>query len=317
LVCAGISVGPKKEKVETHTATLAQAKAGVRFGAGHPGVLIISDAPSPEPRPDPEPEPEPEPEPSPEPQPEPAPEPEPQPEPPPVTPSDLGVFGAAHFETDKTLPLPSALDTFRAVAAYMNENPDRAYLVVGHTDAVGTASHNLGLSDERAQSIVAYLKNDSAAWMKFYDAGKESKQWGTREDQIMLAALPHDGATRFYKRAPTGTTNADFTKAIRDFQTAQKMPATGTMDRRTREAIVKAYQQAEGTSVTIDMQTLGCGLRHLKVNTKQASEANRRVDILAFESSPIQPSPDDCRNGKHPGCKVYEAWIAEVKGNIT
>ncbi len=300
----------------------------MRFGAGHQGILIITDAahaePAPEPasepssEPHPEPAPEPKPEPAPEPSPEPHPDPEPAHEPPPITPSEKAEFAAAHFETDKTLPLPSALDTFRAVAKYMNENPEKAYLVVGHTDAVGLGTHNLGLSQERAESIVAYLRNDHAAWMKFYDAGKVSKQWGIREDQIMLHALPYGAADdqKYYKRNPTGTLNADFTKAIRDYQNAQSMPATGRMDKKTRETLVQEYQHAEGTSVTVDMEVLACGKRHLKVNTQEASEENRRVEIFAFEESPIQPSPDECRNGKHPGCKVYETWLEEVKGTI-
>jgi len=238
---------------------------------------------------------------------------------PPVTPSAKGEFSAAHFETDKTLPLPAALPTFKAIAAFANKEPNRLYLVVGHTDGVGTASHNLGLSDERAKSIVAYLKNDVGTWMAFYEgaSGQVSKKWGIREDQIMLHALPF-GGDPFYKRDPSGVTNADFTKAIRDFQRAKKQPETGTMDKKTRSVLVAEYMAAEGTTVpdAAELQTIGCGLRHKIEKTDGDSPTNRRVDVFAFETKPVQPAPDECRNGKHPGCTVYEQWLAEVKQQI-
>ena len=96
------------------------------------------------------------------------------------------------------------------------------------------------------------------------------------------------------------------------------MSPSGRADDATRRALVLEYMQAEGTTVpaSTQMQTLACGKRHLEVNTQSASAQNRRVDVFAFESADIKPSPDECKNGQHPGCKVYEAWKGAVTGGI-
>jgi hypothetical protein len=47
-----------------------------------------------------------------------------------------------------------------------------------------------------------------------------------------------------------------------------------------------------------------------------ANAANRRVDLFAFEGTGIQPPPEDCKNGKHPGCTVYAKWQGAVTGPI-
>lgn len=237
---------------------------------------------------------------------------------PPATPSARGDFGAAHFETDKSFPLPTALETFKKVAAFANKEPNRILLVVGHTDTTGTPSHNLSLSDERAKSIAAYLRNDTAAWMKMFDAGTTGKKWGMREDMHMLHALPFGAKKPYYAREPGGAINKDFEKAIRDFQKAKKQPETGTMDRKTREVLVKEYMAAEGTTVPAGMQvrTLACGQRHLADPTTGDVPENRRIDVFAFEKAPIKPDPGQCSGGKHPGCTVYDEWTKAVKGDI-
>lgn len=253
-----------------------------------------SDGPKPSPQPDPK-KPDPKPAPAPAPQPEPKqPDPPKPPDPPKATKSAQASFGAAHFETDKAFPLASALPTFKAVAALSNKEPKRILLVVGHTDAVGSTEHNVALSDERAQAIAAFLKDDVDAWMKFYAAdGHDSKQWGATESLHMAKALGFASVADFQKK-----------NSVKD-------------DDATRKALIKQYMATEGTSVPkgVDVQTLGCGEYHLLQKTQKASQANRRVDVLAFEG-PIQPPPDQCKNGQHPGCTVYDDWIKEVTGKI-
>jgi len=58
---------------------------------------------------------------------------------------------AAHFDTDKALPLPrgSRSSARRHPAA---AGARRVLMVVGHADAVGGAAHNLELSADRAQA---------------------------------------------------------------------------------------------------------------------------------------------------------------------
>jgi peptidoglycan hydrolase-like protein with peptidoglycan-binding domain len=228
----------------------------------------------------------------------------------------IGALDASHFETDKALPLPAAIPVFKAIADLLKKEPGRVLLIVGHTDSAGTAAHNMQLSDDRAQSVAAYLKDDADAWTRFYTHQDSSARWGTREEQIMLSALPF-GATPFYAGAIDGDDGTGTKAARKAFQKAKGLPDTGRSNAATRSALSLAYMQADGTTApaSANLQTLACGDRHKVEDVQGASAANRRVDLFAFESE-IKPAPDDCRNGKHPGCTVYDTWKKAVTGEI-
>ena len=230
-----------------------------------------------------------------------------EPEKPSATPSATAAFEAAHFETDKALPLPGSIPVFRALASFLAANPGRTVLVVGHTDAVGSAAHNLVLSGDRAQAVAAYLRDDAAAWMRFYGHPAASSTWGTREDQLMLSAVPHD-ATPWYGGAIDGIDGNQTRAAFRRLQQKHGLSESGKADDQTRRALILEYMGAEDTSIGEEPQILACGERHLLEDTQEASGVNRRVDVFAFESKDIQPAPEECRSGKHPGCDVYERW---------
>src|SRR5213075_2033543 len=97
------------------------------------------------------------------------PEPEPPKPPPEATPSLLATLQGIHFEFDKALPLASVIDTCRDVATRAAAEPERPIVIVGHTDNKGTKDYNLKLSNERARTISAFLRDDVEEWMKFYD----------------------------------------------------------------------------------------------------------------------------------------------------
>ena len=61
------------------------------------------------------------------------------------------------FDTDKGDIKPEANNEIANVADYMKENPTVTALVEGHTDNVGSAEHNMKLSQKRAESVVNYL----------------------------------------------------------------------------------------------------------------------------------------------------------------
>ena len=132
---------------------MAELRSGIQLRAGHSVVVVVSDlrgTPRPESGED-----------------KPALESDEPVEPPPPD-TVRAAFDAAHFETNKAFPLKDALPTFRKVASFANQNPDRNLVVVGHTDTVGDHSPNLLLSRERAQSIQAYLHDDVDVWMNTF-----------------------------------------------------------------------------------------------------------------------------------------------------
>ncbi len=283
-----VSKSPADDKSVRRAVTKAQLRAGVRLQTGRSFVLIVDAETRTEAPPNPD-----------------------------VTPSVRASFDAAHFETAKALPLPPSLPIFRGIAAYSRQDPSRPLLIVGHTDAVGSAESNLMLSDDRAQACAAFLKADAGAWMRFYAHPQKSHQWGVREDQIMLSALPF-GGTPYFAGPIDGIAGRQTDDSLRKLQNNQGLTANGKPDNQTRAALINEYMAAEGTRVEAgtSIQTLACGKRHLEVNTQSANAQNRRVDVFAFDTAPIKPLPADCRNGTHPGCTVYEAWKKEVKGPI-
>ena len=219
-----------------------------------------------------------------------------------VSPSAVGRFKATHFETDKTFPLPEAIPTFRQIATHAQEEPGRTLLVLGHTDSQGSLAHNQGLSLARAEAVAAYFRNDADAWLKFYEGGSDAwKQWGAREDQLMLDALPFGGAHY-------GSLDA--------FRKVNGIPALAA-DRRTRRALIAEYMAADGTTTPdpVEIQTLGCADWHKADRAARGkSETNRRVEVLVFENADFKPPASQCTghggSGDKGTCTAYDLWIS-------
>ena len=60
------------------------------------------------------------------------------------------------FDFDKSDLKANAKENIRQLVKTMNENADTDILVVGHTDNVGKASYNQGLSERRAAAVKSY-----------------------------------------------------------------------------------------------------------------------------------------------------------------
>ncbi|PMR70786.1 OmpA family protein [Halomonas heilongjiangensis] len=100
--------------------------------------------------------PEPVAEPAPEPMPEPAPAPEPEFEP-------VVLSSEVNFEFDRAELRPQAEMTLDEVAHRLRENPNLRVRIEGHTDSVGSAEYNQGLSQRRAESVRNYLMSQGIA----------------------------------------------------------------------------------------------------------------------------------------------------------
>jgi len=75
----------------------------------------------------------------------------------------LTLGGDIMFDTGKSVLNPGAQQQLFRVVTFLRENPDRQLLVEGHTDAVGSESTNLSLSQRRADSVTAFLAQNGIA----------------------------------------------------------------------------------------------------------------------------------------------------------
>jgi len=66
-------------------------------------------------------------------------------------------FGDVLFNTDQAVLTAQGMQTAQRLADALRNAPDRSVLVEGFTDSTGTASHNLELSQRRAESVRSAL----------------------------------------------------------------------------------------------------------------------------------------------------------------
>jgi outer membrane protein OmpA-like peptidoglycan-associated protein len=224
------------------------------------------------------------------------------------------------FDTDRAFLLPGAMHGIRRLKHFYDDHPGLEVLVVGHTDLRGTPDYNLGLSDERARSIAAFLQDQFDVWLAFYAGGAPpNRRWGIREDQHMLSALT-DGTTPFYTGPINGANDAATQAAVRRFQewsnanrgTSLTLDGIGP---NTRRELIKVYMQQDGTSLPTGtvIATHGCGEFHPEVPVDGDVQANRRVEIFLFEGPIDPPVPARCPNG---GCTEQPLWVARTLETI-
>ncbi len=79
--------------------------------------------------------------------------------------SDIDEYGrvvldGVFFDHDKATLKAESAEALAAIAAYLTDNPDKSFYVVGHTDSVGTFAYNRKLSADRARAVVDALRLD-------------------------------------------------------------------------------------------------------------------------------------------------------------
>jgi outer membrane protein OmpA-like peptidoglycan-associated protein len=218
------------------------------------------------------------------------------------------------FATSKSFLLPTARHSLQRVKDLYDDNHECDMLVAGHTDTEGSAHYNDALSLERAEAVVAYLKDDVDAWYAWYGSGKPAeKRWGATEDELMIQGLAEESG----QIIPNGTSHVTWYQESRGIT-----PADGKAGEHTRKALLKEYMGLDGTSLPDDITPVahGCGenfpIKDLGDN-KNVQE-NRRVEIF-FYDNPIAPSdrpsavlpPPPGKNSK-PGSKEYPEWRKRV-----
>ena len=81
-------------------------------------------------------------------------------------------LSGVHFEHDKARLTDDARSQLNAAAATLQNNPHVGVKIVGHTDASGSDSYNLELSERRAASVSAYLQSQGIAAERISTSGQ-------------------------------------------------------------------------------------------------------------------------------------------------
>jgi outer membrane protein OmpA-like peptidoglycan-associated protein len=79
----------------------------------------------------------------------------------------LNMPGNVTFRTDSSSINAGFYQVLDSVAIILKEYADTTVTVVGHTDSVGDATYNQGLSEQRAQSVAGYLSSQGVAGQRF------------------------------------------------------------------------------------------------------------------------------------------------------
>jgi peptidoglycan-associated lipoprotein len=64
-----------------------------------------------------------------------------------------------YFALDRAAVAPAERPKLQAAVKWLNDNPDKNLVLVGHCDWRGTAEYNLGLGDRRANSVKRFLES--------------------------------------------------------------------------------------------------------------------------------------------------------------
>jgi len=88
----------------------------------------------------------------------------------------LNMPGNVTFRSDSSSINAGFYQVLDSVAIILKEYSDTSITVVGHTDSVGDAQYNQGLSEQRAQSVASYLRSQGILGQRFnvMGAGEQS-----------------------------------------------------------------------------------------------------------------------------------------------
>ena len=219
------------------------------------------------------------------------------------------------FNTNKTFLLPTAFPSVEKLRSLYEENAPAELLVVGHADTSGTPAYNDQLSLERAQSTIAFLKDDVDAWLAFYGQDQEAqKRWGKVEDRLMITAMPdfiskgkNEDAVRWYQRTRALTVDGNAGPETRRALITEYMSLDGVSLAETAGEVVAT---AHGAGENFPLDDSGEQLDSAPADGKRDA-GDRRVELFFFDAAfGISPPPPGQNSG--PGSTEYPTWRRRV-----
>lgn len=102
----------------------------------------------------------------------------------PVNPNQ-SVVEAIYFGLDRAAVAPAERPKLDAAIKWLNDNPEKNLVLVGHCDWRGTAEYNLGLGDRRANAVKAFLisKGANATRLETLSKGSTDAKQGGGESE--------------------------------------------------------------------------------------------------------------------------------------
>lgn len=195
------------------------------------------------------------------------------------------------FDRRKAFVLPTALDGVRFIVERSRENPDAELLVVGHCDPTDEPGAGQ-LSLDRARALVAFLCEDAAAWLPFYDDARPARaRWGRREDELMIEAA----ALERGEVIPFGVS------VVRWYAAARGAP--GATIEALRPMLIAEYMRAHGTTLAKRSAVAhGCGSAFpLDPADAVGGRQSRRMEIFLFENPLRSPATESAILPPPPG----------------
>ena len=205
-----------------------------------------------------------------------------------------------HYWFDKAFIEPCLRPVLREVAQFAATHDAEKFLIVGHTDLVGSDEYNQALSERRSRGVHAFLtfKNDENASVAEWNELRKTRPvgqatslndtWGAREYQYILQDLG------FYAGPINEKHDKNTESAVLAFQQAKSLTETGIVDDATWPKLIRDYLAQDSLSVDKSrffrnardacdggpLLWVGCGELDPVDNRKTAWRPNRRTEML-------------------------------------
>ncbi len=166
------------------------------------------------------------------------------------------VLSGVQFDTNKTFVRPAAFGALRRVVELYEEDPDRKIATFGHTDTVGGAPHNEGLSLARARSVDTLLRHEVGFWFD---------RFGRHTERVANSAGDQQWALQRLGYSPLGPNDIEDVdeSALHDFQSDEGI-REGSANQETRAALAQALRaQSNATAEVLSFEDVW-GTRELQ-----------------------------------------------------
>ncbi len=94
------------------------------------------------------------------------------------------------FETGKSTIMDKSIPALKNIAEYLNNNKDKKFFIIGHTDNIGNVQSNIALSENRAKAVMNELVT------KYGIKAEQLKAYGVANFSPMISNSTDEGKAR-------------------------------------------------------------------------------------------------------------------------